>query len=369
MSATLLVILFVVGVLASVAWHELGHFATARWCKMAVSDFSVGFGKPLATVRYRGIAYRLRLLPLGGFVRIHGMRPSDPLPDHPNGERFVDRPAWQRALVAGAGPAANLVLAWALLTVVGLSLTFPHLTAEVARDTGALRAGDQVAAVDGIEVRSGPALATELQQATGPVEVLAIRSGERLTTTVGSPSALHAELAANPTRLSVLESSSAAGVLLGQLAQQQVASLAEALAPANLAGQLQAGFSGEQRQGDGVMSIVGLGGVIAQLGTDGGAENASHHPAITLLFLLAALNLVLALVNLLPVTPLDGGHVALAGIEGAGTRVRQLAGSSGAWFLPRPIVRSVTYSTLGLFVGLGATLITLDIVNPVRLVG
>lgn len=366
MTLTILLTLFVVGVLASVAIHEAGHFIAARRFGMAVSDYSVGFGKPLVTYRRNGIAYRLRLLPLGGFVKIHGMRPNEPLPDEPNGVKYVERPAWQRAVVAAAGPAANVVFAWVLILGLLLAMSSTVLTTTVTADSASagLAQGDTITAVNGAAVASGDALATTLAAESSPVTITVDRAGAPHTAVVQDPAALASALATEKVRLPVTAAAGGAASLLWSTTTAQVAGMAEVLTPEALGSQLSAGFAGEERSGDGVVSIVGVGQMAANETAGGGISGEALFGIVALI---AALNIVLAAFNLIPVTPLDGGHVVLAIIEGATTKVRRWFGATTDWFLPRPLVSGVTMSAFALLIGLGLSLIALDVINPVQL--
>src|SRR6266536_5755786 len=94
--------------------HELGHFMVAKFFKIKVETFSVGFGPRLVGFRRGETDYRISAFPLGGYVKMAGETPSDTI----TGEayEFLTKPKWQRFLVAAAGPAMNVVLAVGLLT-------------------------------------------------------------------------------------------------------------------------------------------------------------------------------------------------------------------------------------------------------------
>src|SRR4029453_16081670 len=93
--------------------HELGHFLVAKFFKIKVETFSVGFGPRLFGFRRGETDYRISAFPLGGYVKMAGETPSDTI----TGEayEFMSKPKWQRFLVAAAGPAMNIILAIALL--------------------------------------------------------------------------------------------------------------------------------------------------------------------------------------------------------------------------------------------------------------
>ena len=94
--------------------HELGHFLVAKFFKIKVETFSVGFGPRLFGVRYGETDYRISAFPLGGYVKMAGEIPGESVTGAPN--EFLSKPKWQRFLVASAGPAMNILLAVGLLT-------------------------------------------------------------------------------------------------------------------------------------------------------------------------------------------------------------------------------------------------------------
>jgi regulator of sigma E protease len=104
----------VLGIMVMV--HEFGHFIVAKACGVRVEVFSVGFGKRLFGVRRGDTDYRISLLPFGGYVKMSGESPSDSPTSDPGA--FTSHPRWQRILIASAGPAANFLLAFFLLTLV-----------------------------------------------------------------------------------------------------------------------------------------------------------------------------------------------------------------------------------------------------------
>ena len=118
--STVIQLLIVLGIMVLV--HEFGHFAVAKLCGIRVEAFAIGFGKRLFGFVHNGTDYRLNLLPLGGYVKMAGEMtgaPTDTSPTSDPGE-FANHPRWQRMLVAVAGPVANFILAFALMTGVSM---------------------------------------------------------------------------------------------------------------------------------------------------------------------------------------------------------------------------------------------------------
>src|SRR5499427_6055023 len=115
----ILAVAFVLGIMVLV--HEFGHYAVAKLCGVRVEVFSVGFGKRIFGFRRGDTDYRLSVLPLGGYVKMSGENPMEARTGDPG--EFMSHPRWQRFLVAIAGPAMNVLLAIAVLSVL---YTFHH---------------------------------------------------------------------------------------------------------------------------------------------------------------------------------------------------------------------------------------------------
>jgi regulator of sigma E protease len=184
------VFLFVIGVLVFV--HELGHFAVAKLFRIRVEVFSLGFGPRLLGVRRGETDYRISAIPLGGYVKMLGENPEEiglgPLPP----EAFLARPKWQRFLVALAGPAMNLVLAF-LLPAFVFMISYPGPAYRTERahigvivpgspaERAGLRPGDVIVEFDG---RSNPTWGEvedlTLLQPHRTISVVVERQGERL---------------------------------------------------------------------------------------------------------------------------------------------------------------------------------------------
>jgi regulator of sigma E protease len=184
------VFLFVIGVLVFV--HELGHFAVAKLFRIRVEVFSLGFGPRLLGVRRGETDYRISAIPLGGYVKMLGENPEEiglgPLPP----EAFLARPKWQRFLVALAGPAMNLVLAF-LLPAFVFMISYPGPAYRTERahigvivpgspaERAGLRPGDVIVEFDG---RPNPTWGEvedlTLLQPHRTISVVVERQGERL---------------------------------------------------------------------------------------------------------------------------------------------------------------------------------------------
>jgi regulator of sigma E protease len=136
--------LIVLGIMVLV--HEFGHFLVAKWCGVRVEVFSIGFPPRLFGFRRGDTDYRISLLPLGGYVKMAGGEPGDPRTGDPG--ELTSRPRWQRILISLAGPAANFLLAFALMA--GLYMTYnevenylsgPAITDVIPHNSAAWKAG------------------------------------------------------------------------------------------------------------------------------------------------------------------------------------------------------------------------------------
>ncbi len=148
----------VVALLAGLIFvHELGHFVVAKLLHVKVLRFSIGFGARLAGFTWGETEYRLSVLPLGGYVKMAGEDPTQPIAPEDAGRTFLEQPPWKRLAIAFAGPAANLVFPFVVYLALGLAqngspvpgpvigTVAPGSPAAVA----GLLAGDRVEAVEG----------------------------------------------------------------------------------------------------------------------------------------------------------------------------------------------------------------------------
>jgi regulator of sigma E protease len=158
LSLSVVAFIFVLGILVFV--HEFGHYAVAKLFKVRVEVFSLGFGKRLFGFKRGDTDYRISLLPLGGYVKMAGENPMEARTGDPG--EFMSHPRWQRFLVAIAGPAMNIILAFVVLSVL---YTFHHeyfafskspvdvvfITPNSPAGKAGLQVGDRIVNVQGID--------------------------------------------------------------------------------------------------------------------------------------------------------------------------------------------------------------------------
>jgi regulator of sigma E protease len=301
------VALVLLGLSLLVVWHELGHVVVSRLLGLAITDVSFGFGPTLGSKVWKGVRWRLGLIPFGGFVRVAQLSLEA---DEPG--RFRPRSIVARLLALGAGPAANFLLAALLITtaawlwgqptgeVSGLEVT--QVSAHAA--SAGLRVGDQLQSVHAVPVRSVHDLNAAASDSQGEPVIVRVR---RADDTI--------ELTMRPIRANQRWGLGARYVARTETRR---ATLAQALAigaayPVQQSARLLRNAS---------MMFVPSSGV-HPVGPVGLAERVSHSGdwrGARVLSFAALLSVVVGLFNLLPVPGLDGGRLVLEAVESARRR-------------------------------------------------
>src|SRR5437763_13863848 len=134
--------------------HELGHFTAAKAVGMRVEKFALFFGPPIWKKRIGETEYSIRTIPAGGYVKITGMNPSEKLSDEVRTRAYYSQPVWKRIVVISAGPAVNIVVGFLLLVLYSsvIGLHKGNEVGDIARGfpaQGVLHPGDVLVAVDG----------------------------------------------------------------------------------------------------------------------------------------------------------------------------------------------------------------------------
>ena len=300
---TILACIFVFGILVTV--HEFGHFITAKLTGMKVEEFSIGFGPKIYQRREGETLYSLRMLPLGGYNKIAGMDPEDP-DDLERG--FNSKPVASRMLVILAGSLMNFLLP--VLIFFGIFLAYGM---EVPQNTpvlgqivegypaaqSGLKEGDRVLSINGQPVSQWPDIRTRLADAgTKPVPFEIQRDKEKLTVTV-TP-------VLNPETgrpfIGVVSSLKKVQLTPWQAAVSSVTATKNIIK--NMYASLYHMVTGKTKaELSGPVGVAKMAGQVAHKGFD------------MLLQFTAMLSLNLAIINLLPLPALDGGHFLILLIE------------------------------------------------------
>ncbi len=308
-------LLAALGFAALIILHEAGHFTAAKAVGMRVERFSLFFGPLLWKVRRGETEYGIGPIPLGGYVRITGMNPHEEIPPEAVGRAYYNQPVWKRVVVILAGPAVNLVIAFAIVWVLflahGQSVPSRQIAA-VEKATPAatrLRPGDRLVSVDGVTGtpdRLRSQLATHRcagAQVNGclastPARIVVSRNGQLLTFELRP-------------RYSAAEQRPLVGFEFGS-AQQPVG-------PAHAASLTVSGLWSVSTQTVSVVSRIFQPQERKQLNGPVGAYTITQESFASsttqALEVLALISLSLAIINLFPFLPLDGGHVFWAVAE------------------------------------------------------
>jgi regulator of sigma E protease len=311
-----------VGFCLLIILHEAGHFFAAKATAMRVERFFLFFGPTIWSVRRGETEYGVKSIPIGGYVKITGMNPEEEVPPEHEANAYFRKPVWKRIVVVAAGPAVNIVLAFAILFGVygvnGHEEVLPRVSS-VSKDTaaaGVLNPGDEIVAIDGSRypAKNGEERLQKFIEEVGsheckgkqvdgcvaatPVTIQVRRDGQLKTLKVRPRYSEEAE------RMLV-------GFSYGSR-QVDVGPGTAAREAGNAIWEVASGtfhvfthlFESEQRKQ--VSGVVGISDVGHQV-IEQGLEKA--------LLLLAFVSLSLGLVNLLPILPLDGGHIFWALVE------------------------------------------------------
>ncbi|MGN6556973.1 MAG: M50 family metallopeptidase [Solirubrobacterales bacterium] len=303
--------------------HEAGHFVAAKAVGMRVERFFLFFGPTIWSFKRGETEYGVKAIPLGGYVKITGMNPEEDVPPEHEANAYFRKPVWKRIVVVAAGPAVNIVLAFLIFFgVFSLTNSFPEGTQSVARvvpktpAVGVLKPGDKILAVDGNAYRDLGVndRITKFREDIGSHEC----AGKAKPGCVAStPVRLMVERNGKTIALSIRPeyNSAAKQTLIGFGFGERGVDLNEGEALDHATGTMWGVVSGtfhvfthlfESEQRKQVSGVVGISDVGHQV-VEKGLEKA--------LLLLALVSLSLGLINLLPVLPLDGGHILWALVE------------------------------------------------------
>jgi membrane-associated protease RseP (regulator of RpoE activity) len=377
-------LVFLVVIVASILVHEAGHFFTARWFGMKAERFFFGFGPTLWSTRRGDTEYGIKALPAGAFVKIAGMNRYEAIAPEDKDRAFFSKPAWQRAIVLAAGSLTHFVVAAVLLFTVMVIYELPrlengvpvtsnritHVEPDSPASAAGLRPGDRVVAVNDTPVESfdqvREIVAARPEQ---QVSVTFVRGTETRTIPVTlaarSVDGERVGFIGLASELMSLERRSAAeafaGVWVGEysLPSQTARSLAgigQAFTPDSIAAWLQQTDGDAPRTTDGPVSLIGAAQVATALARVGAFSSV--------LLLLAQLQIVIGTLNLLPLPPFDGGHLAVLAVESVVNAVRRARGRADDWQIDPASLMPLTLAVL-LILGLFAlTAFYVDIVNP-----
>ena len=404
------VVLFALAILLSVALHECGHMWVARATGMKVRRYFVGFGPTLWSTRRPNklgdTEYGVKAVPLGGFCDIAGMTSVEELAPDERPYAMYRQKTWKRVAVLAAGPGMNFVIGFVLIYAIAIIWGLPNLNQPTTAMVGetscvksevsqgelgdclvsspaaaaGIRAGDVVVAVGDTPVANFDELVAAVRPLNGPTEFTVQRDQdgrtEEFTTTVDvTPSQRYVAADAadaapvptdvgtigvtaaifGPTQYNPLAAVPATFAFTGDLAVELGKALAKI--PTKV-GALVDSIGGGERDPETPISVVGASII--------GGDTVDQGLWVAFWVFLAQLNFVLGAVNLIPLLPFDGGHIAIAVFE----KLRNLFRSARGMVAAAPVnylkLMPATYVVLVVVAGYMLLTVTADFVNPIR---
>ena len=395
------IVAFVVALLVSVMLHEAGHFLTARRYGMKATQFFVGFGPTLWSRRRGETEYGVKAVPAGGFVKIVGMTPLEEIDPADEPRAFYKQSAGKKAIVLAAGSTVHFILA--ILLVLGSALAIgkaverspglaqiapcvPVSVEQTCDAPGALPSpaaaagllpGDVVTAVDGVPVDGLRAFVDRVRSSPDrPVAVTVERDGQlqQLTLTpvgVQRPSlddparteqvgaiGVQLQLRQATERLGPVEAVGHSVETMGLIVEGIATTFTEKLGTI-------ADVYGPDRDPQGFIGVVGASRISGEVLA---SDETWAFKILGFLGLIAGLNFFVGVFNLLPLLPLDGGHLAVLGFETARDKIRRMFGYRGeVQRVDFTKLLPLTYAVVLLFAGFTLFLLGADIVNPITL--
>jgi membrane-associated protease RseP (regulator of RpoE activity) len=367
---------FVLALMASIMIHEAGHFVTAKWTGMKVTEFFLGFGPRLWSTRRGETEYGVKAIPAGGYVRITGMssmeKGIDPAEEH---RTYRQQSYPKKMLVAVAGIVTHFVMAFVILmllwSVVGIPNPDRH-TLEVgsisrletgpspAQDAG-FRVGDRIVSIDGQPISAWNELPPYIRERPGrPITFQVEREGQLVTLTA-TPATSNPDgepvgfvgIGSTPAteRVNPVVAAGRSASDVGRITVASVQAIGQFFSPSSLRdyGDVLTGRgTGDELRPVSVVGVVRI------------ADQAADNGILDFLLLFVGLNIFFAVFNAVPLPPFDGGHIAIATYERLRSRRGRRYEADGQKLIP------LTVAVFVLMVTLGLTSVWLDIVDPLN---
>ena len=372
---------FVVGVVISIFLHELGHYLTAKWTGMKVTQFFLFFGPRLWSVRRGETEYGVRALPLGAFVRIIGMNRMDDVEPGDEARSYRQQSFPKRLLVISAGSIMHILIAIVLL--FGVYSTQGEITSqdeprvivgaaaiELPAWAAGIRDDDEIVSVEGIPVTTSVQLGETVRtfEPGDTVDLVVIRDGDTLTIPVGLGAntsvpevdplfgtALLGVRSFSPPlyqQHGIVGSASNAVTDIFPVAWESTKGIVKVLNPVNLVNQVTDSENADPAARP--TTLYGITTVSDDVGDAGGLAGV--------LYLLAILNVFVGIFNMAPLLPLDGGHALIAVYERIQEKRRKMA---GRYFADVERLMPFAMGVIVVLVMLMFTGLYLDITDPI----
>lgn len=401
------IVLFALGIGLAVAVHEFGHMLTAKGFGMRVRRYFIGFGPKIWSFRRGETEYGLKAIPAGGFCDIAGMTSLDEVTPDEAPKAMWKFSAWKRVVVLASGPFSHFVIGFVILYVMALLSGIPNFqytpvvqqfgqcaqnrTVDAQGNTlsyspcpagsvspaqaGGMQAGDKIASIGGKSVNTWDDVLADVKQAHGPTQIVVDRGGRQVTltvdvanTTVTGPGANGQPAVTHQGALGVLISNyfhynpvtafggaaSNSAAIFGSI-WHGITMLPEKV-PA-----LFKAIGGAPRDQNTPISVVGASRL--------GGQFVSFDLWPWFWFFLAMVNFGLGVFNLLPLLPLDGGHILVTVYERVRNLLRRLFGRQAGGPVDYTKLIPVTLLVVALGGMYMVVAVIADIVNPIRIGG
>jgi membrane-associated protease RseP (regulator of RpoE activity) len=374
------ILAFVVALLFSVMVHEFGHYITARKYGMQVSEFFVGFGKRIWSVQRGETEFGVKAIPAGGYCKIDGMSPNDEMPEGQEDRAFYKASSAKKLVVLGAGSFLHFVLGFVLLfslfAGIGTNQVLPVINEVVpnsAAQAAGILPGDEVVSINGKRVTEWYKNVEVIRESQGAEltlvlsrddEEVVVSTAARLTDIDGTKRyVLGIVNDVGLKRSGLLVSLKNSATVTQGFLTESVKSLGKL--PEKIPALWGATVRGEERDANGLVGVVGVARVSGEaVGSD---KLTPMERLATFVLIVASLNIFVGVFNLLPILPLDGGHMAVAIADAIRAFIARLRGRPR----PAPIdVTVLTPITMVVFVVLATLtllLLVADVINPVTL--
>jgi membrane-associated protease RseP (regulator of RpoE activity) len=398
------VVLFALGICLSVALHEAGHMVAAKSFGMKVRRYFIGFGPRIWSFRRGETEYGLKAIPLGGFCDIAGMTAMDEVTESEAPRAMWRYSTWKRVVVMSDGSITHFALGFLILYVMATTMGLPNISGtpvvssidcaaatqdaktgeyskctasdpSPARDAG-IQAGDEIISVDGQRTPTWTDVVGKIKDLRGAHTIVVRRDGVERSAVVDIPAvqrvAADAKAGADNNKLVTVgaigvrstpvyqyNAVTAFGGAAGFTGDMFVRTWQGLMAfPQKIPKVIQA-IGGGERDPDTPVSVVGasiIGGDAVQAGV-----------WELFLLLLASLNFFVGVFNLLPLLPLDGGHIAVTLYEKVRDWLRRLRGQPAGG--PVDYTKLTAVTMVVIFIGGAVVLLTVtaDLVNPIRI--
>jgi membrane-associated protease RseP (regulator of RpoE activity) len=374
------ILAFVVALLFSVMVHEFGHYLTARHYGMKVSEFFLGFGKRLWSTKRGETEFGIKAIPAGGYCRIEGMAPGDHMPEGEENRAFYKASSGKKLVVLGAGSFLHFVLGYLLLFTlfagVGTNQVLPVI-GEVVSDSAAqsvgIQAGDEVVSINGTKVTNWYKDVEAIRNSQGKELTLGlIRDGQEITLTA-TPRLTDVDgtqryvlgivNTVGVKRFGIVAAASNSFTLTKSFMSESVKSLVKL--PSKIPALWGQTVRGEERDANGLVGVVGVARVSGQ--AVGNSESTGSERLAVFLLIIASLNIFVGIFNLLPILPLDGGHMAVAIADEVRALYARIRGRSRPAAIDVTVLTPITMVVFVVLACLTLLLLVADVINPVTL--